>query len=136
MPNGSRRQRVERLVSAWNQGSDGVPPSVDEPDDPLVEAAAEPRRRARTQLSDEDADAMRTARASGVSITALTKKLDVHRGTVWAKTREHGEGLRAISRTHGEYSGNVGVRLDPGTQLRVNPPDQGNQVIPPGIKVE
>ena len=30
---------------------------------------------------------MRTARADGASVTALTKQFGVHRGTVWAKTR-------------------------------------------------
>ena len=31
--------------------------------------------------------AMRTARANGVSVTALAKRFAVHRGTIWAKTR-------------------------------------------------
>lgn len=57
-----------------------------EPYDPLIEAAAEPRRRARTPLTDEEVDAIRTARANGVSVTALAKQLGVHRGTIWAKT--------------------------------------------------
>ncbi len=30
---------------------------------------------------------MRTARANGVSVTALAERFGVHRGTVWAKTR-------------------------------------------------
>ena len=30
---------------------------------------------------------MRTARAQGISVTALARQFDVHRGTVWAKTR-------------------------------------------------
>ena len=30
---------------------------------------------------------MRTARANGVSATALAKQFGVHRGTIWAKTR-------------------------------------------------
>ena len=84
---GNRRPRVERLASAWNQGSDGLPEPGGEPDDPLIEAAAEPRRRARKQLTDEEVDAMRTARAQGVSVNALARRFGVHRGTVWAKTR-------------------------------------------------
>lgn len=60
---------------------------ADEPDDPLIEVAAEPKRRARTRLSDEEVDAMRTARANGVSVTALANQFGVHRGTVWTKTR-------------------------------------------------
>ena len=30
---------------------------------------------------------MRTARANGVSVNAIAHHFDVHRGTVWAKTR-------------------------------------------------
>ena len=37
--------------------------------------------------SDEEVDAMRTARAQGVSVNALMRRFGVHRGTVWAKTR-------------------------------------------------
>lgn len=84
---GNRRPRVERLVSAWNQGSDGVAQLIGEPDDPLIVAAAEPRRRARTQLTDEEVDAIQTARANGVGASALAKQFGVHRATVWAKTR-------------------------------------------------
>ena len=84
---GNRRPRVERLVSAWAQGpgSSGEPDS--EPDDPLIGAAAEPRGRPRTRLTDEEVDAMRTARANGVSVAALAKQFGVHRGTVWTTTR-------------------------------------------------
>lgn len=84
---GNRRLRVERLISAWNQGSGGAADFIGEPDDPLIEVAAEPRRRARTRLSNEEVDAVRTARASGVSVTTLAKLYGVHRGTIWAKTR-------------------------------------------------
>lgn len=31
---------------------------------------------------------MRTARAQGVSVIVLARRFGVHRGTVWAKTRE------------------------------------------------
>ena len=85
---GNRRQRVERLVSAWNHGSDGVAEPAGEPEDPLIAALAEPRRRARTQLTEEEVDAMRTARTSNVSVTALAERFGVHRGTIWAKTRQ------------------------------------------------
>lgn len=30
---------------------------------------------------------MRTARANGISVTALSNRFGVHRGTVWVKTR-------------------------------------------------
>ena len=84
---GNRPPRVERLVSAWNQGSGGSGDHDSEPDDPLIGAAAEPRRRPRTRLSDEEVDAMRTGRAQGVGVNALARRFGVHRGTVWAKTR-------------------------------------------------
>ena len=84
---GNRRPRVERLVSAWNQGSGCTDEPDGEPDDPLIGASAEPRRRPRTRLTDSEVDAMRTARANGVSVTVLAKQFGVHRGTVWVKTR-------------------------------------------------
>ena len=84
---GNRRQRVEQLASAWNQESGGAVAPASKPDDPLVDVAAEPRRRPRTRLTDEEVDAMRTARAQGVSVNALARRFGVHRGTVWAKTQ-------------------------------------------------
>ena len=84
---GNRRQRVERLVSAWDQGLGVAVEPVVKPDDPLIAASAEPRRRTRTQLTTQEVAAMRTARANGVSATALAKQFGVHRGTIWAKTR-------------------------------------------------
>ena len=86
---GNRRQRVERLASAWNQRSGITVEPVSEPDDPLIAASAEPRRRARTRLTEDEVDAMRTARADGVSATVLAKQFGVHRGTIWARTHSH-----------------------------------------------
>ena len=70
---GNRRPQVERLVSAWNQGICGDAEPEGEADDPLIGASAEPKQRPRTRLTDEEVDAMRTARANGVSVTALAK---------------------------------------------------------------
>ncbi len=84
---GNRRPWVERLVSAWDQAPGAVVEPVGESDDALIAASAEPSRRARTPLTDEEVDAMRTARANGVSVNALAKQFGVHRGTAWAKTR-------------------------------------------------
>ena len=84
---GNRRRRVERLVSVWNQGIRGNADSEGEVDDPLIGALAEPSKRPRTRLTDEEVDAMRTARAQGVSVNALARRFGAHRGTVWAKTR-------------------------------------------------
>ncbi len=83
----NRRQRIERLVSAWNQGSGGGTASAGGPDDPLIGASTEPRRQPRTRLTDEEVDAMRTARARGVGVNALARQFGVHRATVWVKTR-------------------------------------------------
>ena len=84
---GNRRPRVERLVSAWNQGIREDAETQNGADDPLIGASAEPKKRPRTRLTDSEVDAMRTARAQGVSVNALARRFGVHRGTVWAKTR-------------------------------------------------
>lgn len=84
---GNRRQRVERLISAWGQASRGTVNPTLAPDDPLIATSAEPRRRTRTQLTAEQVDAMRTARTNGVGVSALAHQFGVHRATVWAKTR-------------------------------------------------
>ncbi len=86
---GNRRPRVERLVSAWDQGICDDPGLAEEPDDPLISASAEPKKRPRTRLTDEEVDAMRTARAQGVSVSVLAKQFGVHRGTVWARIGHH-----------------------------------------------
>lgn len=41
---GNRRPRVERLVSAWNQGTRGDADPEDGADDPLIGASAEPKK--------------------------------------------------------------------------------------------
>ena len=79
---GNRRQWVERLVSAWNQGTRGHADPEGEADDPLIGASAEPTKRPRTRLTDEEVDAMRTARANGVSVNALAEQYGIHRATV------------------------------------------------------
>ena len=84
---GNRRPRVERLVSAWNQGIREDAESENGADDPFIGASAEPSKRPRTRLTDKEVDAMRTARAQGMSVNALARRFGVHRGTVWAKTR-------------------------------------------------
>ena len=84
---GNRRLRVERLVSAWNQGVPDHADDADEVDDERIAASTEPSKRPRTRLTDKEVDAMRTARERGVSVKAIAKQFGVHRGTVWAKTR-------------------------------------------------
>lgn len=84
---GSRRPQVKRVGSAWDQGSGGVAEFVGAADAPLTRASTGPKRRARTPLTEDEVDTMRTARANGVSVTALAMQFSVHRGTVWEKTR-------------------------------------------------
>ena len=85
---GNRRPQVERLVSAWDQGTRGDAEPDGEADDPLIGVSAEPKKRPRARLTDTEVDAMRTARAQGVSVNALARQFGVHRGTVWAKTHD------------------------------------------------
>ena len=85
---GNRRPRVERLVSAWNQGIRQDAETEGGADDPLIGASAEPSKRPRTRLTGKEVDAMRTARANGISVTALSNQFGIHRGTVWAKTHD------------------------------------------------
>lgn len=80
-------QRFERLGSAWNQAKLGV---RDEPqgaveDEPGV--AANPRRRARTPLTDSEVDAIRTARANGESVVSISRRFGIHRMTIWEHTK-------------------------------------------------
>lgn len=84
---GNRRPRVEKLVSAWNQGSRDDAEAMGTADDPLIVAAAEPSKRPRTRLTDKEVDAMRTLLDEGISVKEVARQFGVHRGTVWAKTR-------------------------------------------------
>ena len=86
---GNRRPRVERLVSAWNQGICDDGDLAGKPDDPLIGTSVEPKKRPRTRLTDEEVDAMRTALEDGLSVTDVARRFGVHRGTVWAKARRH-----------------------------------------------
>jgi hypothetical protein len=80
-------QRFERLRSAWDQaklstGDEQQGGAEDEPD-----VVANPRRRARTPLTDSQVDAIRTARANGESVVSICRRFDVHRMTVWTHTK-------------------------------------------------
>lgn len=74
---GNRRPRVERLVYAWNEGVHGDTELAGESNDPLIDASPEPKKRPRTRLTDEEVDAMRTARGAGASVADKVR----HRGT-------------------------------------------------------
>lgn len=81
-------QTFERLGSAWEQAKLGL---GDEPvsaahDEPGV--VANPRRRARTPLTESQVDAIRTARANGESVVSICRRFNVHRMTVWTHTKQ------------------------------------------------
>ncbi len=84
---GNRRPRVERLVFAWNRDIHKVADAEDGADDPLIGMSAEPSKRPRTRLTDKEVDAMRTARAQGVSVMGIAERFGVTRQTAWEKTR-------------------------------------------------
>lgn len=83
---GNKRRVVKRLNTAWNRSVGNACTPVE----PVAYAesgvVSEPRRRSRTPLTEQEVDAMRTARANGVSVSTIARQFRVHRGTVWEKT--------------------------------------------------
>lgn len=77
----------------------------------MIDASEEPKKRPRTWLTDEEVDAMRTARAEGVSVTTLASWFGVHRGTV-------GEDARSVSGTNYHPSIAGGVVASPSELAR------------------
>lgn len=47
-----------------------------------------PTRRSRTQLTETEVAAIRTARQNGDSVISICRRFDIHRMTVWAHTKE------------------------------------------------
>ena len=80
-------KRLERLSSAWERekrdGASEEPPAA-EPDPGVV---ANPTRRSRTPLTEGEADAIRTAKATGESTMSIAKRFGIHRVTVWEHTK-------------------------------------------------
>lgn len=81
-------QRFERLGSAWNQAKLSIVHEPDGATDDEPGVVANPRRRARTPLSERQVDDIRTARANGESVVSICQRFDVHRMTVWTHTRD------------------------------------------------
>lgn len=81
-------QKFERLSSAWNRAKLGFEdaPHGDTEGEPGV--VANPRRRARTPLTESQVDAIRTARANGESVVSISRQFGVHRMTVWTHTKD------------------------------------------------
>ncbi len=59
-------------------------------DSGLGGAATAPKRRSRTPLTANQIAAIQTARKNGESVMSITRRFEVHRGTVW-KAREMGQ---------------------------------------------
>ncbi|GAB3745487.1 hypothetical protein GCM10028864_14700 [Microlunatus parietis] len=81
-------QRFERLGSAWKRAKLGVgdePVGASESEPGVV---ANPRRRARTPLTESQVDAIRTGRANGESVVSISRRFGVHRMTVWTHTKD------------------------------------------------
>ena len=80
-------KRLERLCSAWEQAKRGLASQELAAPEQGPGVVLNPTRWSRTPLTPEEVDAIRTARSDGQSATAVAKRFEVHRGTVWAKTR-------------------------------------------------
>lgn len=86
-PNRNSQRRLDRLVSAWEQGDRGESDEsrvVEEPDPGVV---SNPTRRNRTPLTAKEVDAIQTARANGESALSIAKRFSIHRMTVWEYTK-------------------------------------------------
>ena len=75
-------KRLERLSFAWEQpkpGIEGEAPRTVEPEPGVV---LNPMRRLRTELTETEVDAIRTARQNGDSVISICRRFDIHRMTV------------------------------------------------------
>lgn len=81
-------QRFERLSSAWNQARLGIDDAPDNAIDDEPGVVANPRRRAKTPLTESQVDAIRTARKNGESVISICRRFEVHRMTVWTHTKD------------------------------------------------
>ena len=81
-------KRLERLSSAWEQAKPCI--GIEEPRAAEREPGVvlNPTRRSRTQLTETEVDAIRTARQNGDSVISICRRFDVHRMTVWTHTKD------------------------------------------------
>ena len=89
-PNRNSQRRLDRLVSAWEQGDRGGSHEssvVEEPDPGVL---SNPSRRNRTPLTVKEVEAIQTARANGESVLSIAKQFNIHRMTVWEHTKQSG----------------------------------------------
>ncbi len=81
-------QRFERLGSAWEQAKLGIEDKLEGADEDEPGVVANPRRRARTPLTESQVDTIRTARTNGESVVSICRRFGVHRMTVWTHTKD------------------------------------------------
>ena len=87
VPNLNLMRRLDRLDSAWIQGSQPLEASQPLAFDEGFEVIENPSRRSRTPLTEKEVEAIRTARANGESVLSIAKRFEIHRATVWEQTR-------------------------------------------------
>lgn len=86
--NRNTQRRVERLVSAWEQAKQKVPPEPAPAAEMDADVVWNPSTRTRTPLTDKEVEAIRTLRDSGESALLIAKRFGVHRMTVWTHTKD------------------------------------------------
>lgn len=124
---GNRRPRVERLVSAWNQGVHETTGSTGESDDPLIGASVEPSKRPRTRLSDKEVE----GRSCRFDTTAVLQNL-THRTSISQKRRRNAlaiRGKRTFSLTRVVPSNRR--HRDRFTPTQQNPRSRGGATVAP-----
>ncbi|UAL28368.1 hypothetical protein K8W59_10765 [Nocardioides rotundus] len=89
-PNRNSQRRLDRLVSAWEQGDrvgSDAPRAVEEWEPGVI---SNPSRRNRTPLTAREVEAIQTARENGESVLSIAKRFNIHRMTVWEHTKTAG----------------------------------------------
>ena len=81
-------KRLERLSSAWEQAKRGLASHELASPEQGPGVVLNPTRRSRTPLTPEEVDAIRTARTNGESVVSICRRFNIHRVTVWEKTRQ------------------------------------------------
>lgn len=81
-------QRLDRLSSAWSQAKHALDNGPVSAADDKPGVVANPRRRARTPLTESQVDAIRTARTNGESVVSICRRFEIHRMTVWTHTKD------------------------------------------------
>ena len=80
-------RRLDRLDSAWIQGSPTLQASPPLMFDEGFDVVENPSRPNRTPLTKKEVEAIQTARESGESVLSIAKRFGIHRATVWEHTK-------------------------------------------------